>query len=306
MGQFILEVMLRNVLLAGAIYSVLHFVIPNLATGKKIFKSITVLLGTILLYILLKNSHDLYLYGTVLNDSERKSFYFNSLYNFSIVLFYLAFASALHLSKAWYLQQELIRKLEVEKLSTELEYLRAQINPHFLFNSINTIYFQIDKQNNAARETLNKFSDMLRYQLYECNPDKIEIEKEIKYLDGYVNLQCLRMSENYEISFVCSENLNHFSIPPLLLIPFVENAFKHVSSWADKKNQITIHLSSDKGLFNFSTINTIDKSISAITNGGIGLKNVRRRLELLYGDKFTLDLKKTSDTFYVNLQLPIA
>jgi LytS/YehU family sensor histidine kinase len=290
-------------LLAVSIYIVIRFVIPKLATGKKIISSLLILLGVITCYVLGKDAHDQYLYGSVIGDSE-KSFLSNSLYNFSIVLFYLAFASALHLSKEWYLQQELIRKMEVEKLSTELEYLRAQINPHFLFNSINTIYFQIDKQNNAARETLNKFSDMLRYQLYECNADNIEIEKEVKYLDSYVNLQRLRMGGNFKIDFG-AENLNHFNIPPLLLIPFVENAFKHVSNYVEKNNKISIHLTKERNEFKFSVINTIDSTTPESENGGIGLKNVKRRLELLYGDRYRLDIQKSSETFSVSLEIPI-
>lgn len=302
-GQFLLEVVLRNLLLAGAIYIVIRFVIPKLAIGKKILQALLILLGVIVCYVLLKDGHDQYLYRIIVGDSE-KSFFSNSLYNFSIVLFYLAFASALHLSKEWYLQQELIRKMEVEKLSTELEYLRAQINPHFLFNSINTIYFQIDKQNSAARETLSKFSDMLRYQLYECNADKIDIEKEIKYLDSYVNLQRLRMGENFKIEFD-AENLNHFSIPPLLLITFVENAFKHVSNFVERTNKISILLSKEENEFKFSVVNTIDVTALGSENGGIGLKNVIRRLELLYGDIYRLDIMKSSETFSVTLELPI-
>ncbi|MBL7873349.1 MAG: histidine kinase [Cyclobacteriaceae bacterium] len=305
-GQFLLEIVFRNVLLFCAIYPVIHLVIPPLMTGKKIIRSLLILSAVIVFYVILKNSHDLYLYGGVLNDSERKSFFFNTLYNFSIVLFYLAFATALHLSKAWYLQQELIRKLEVEKLNTELEYLRAQINPHFLFNSINTIYFQIDRQNKVARETLNKFSDMLRYQLYECNADNIEIEKEINYLDSYVNLQRLRMAADYPVKFVCSKNLSHFSIPPLLLIPFVENAFKHASHYTGKNNEIDIQLSKEDNMFNFSVVNTIDCTTPGSENEGIGLKNVKRRLALLYRDAYRLDIKKTSETFSVTLKLPIA
>ena len=102
---------------------------------------------------------------------------------------------------------ELIRKIELEKLNTELEYLKAQINPHFLFNSLNTVFFQIDKQNTAARETLSKFSDMLRYQLYECNGKEIAIEKEIQYLKNYVELQRLRKDEHHDIQFTFSEEL---------------------------------------------------------------------------------------------------
>src|SRR5690606_22905121 len=120
----------------------------------------------------------------------------------------------------------LIRKMELEKVNAELEYLKAQVNPHFLFNSINTIYFQIDRHNELARNSLSGFSDMLRYQLYECNGTEIGIEKEIRYLKNYVSLQRMRKDENYLIFFEEHGDLTGFNVPPLLLIPFVENAFK--------------------------------------------------------------------------------
>src|SRR6185436_2346140 len=107
----------------------------------------------------------------------------------------------LQLSREWYMQRELIRRIEVEKLNTELDYLKAQMNPHFLFNSINTIFFQINKENTEARETLGKFSDMLRYQLYECNGPSIAVEKELAYLKNYVDLQKLRRDRKDVIEF---------------------------------------------------------------------------------------------------------
>ncbi|MER3498408.1 MAG: hypothetical protein C4308_07125 [Chitinophagaceae bacterium] len=115
------------------------------------------------------------------------------------------------------------------------------MNPLFLFNSLNSVYFLIDKSNVQAREALHKFSDMLRYQLYECNDDKISIEKEISYLKDYVDLQKLRRGPEDEIELVCSETVKGFSIEPLLLIPFVENSFKHLSHYsAGKKNQVKL------------------------------------------------------------------
>jgi len=227
------------------------------------------------------------------------------LYNLSILLFYLGFATALHLSKQWWAQQELIRKIEMEKLSTELQYLKAQINPHFLFNSINTIYFQIDKQNTGARETLSKFSDMLRYQLYECNGHEIPVEKEIGYLKNYVELQKLRKDENYSIEFSCSDELKNFTLPPLLLVPFVENAFKHVSHFMDKENVIKIEVGKAGNFFRFNVMNTKDIVQKTSENGGIGLKNVKRRLELSYKDKYLLDIQDTPEHFSVNLELHV-
>jgi LytS/YehU family sensor histidine kinase len=276
-----------------------------LSTGKKILLTSASLLLLLIAYVLTKNAHDTYVYSYLLKSQET-GFFNSSLYNASIVLFYLSFATAIHLSKQWYLQRELIRKIEVEKLNTELEYLKAQINPHFLFNSINTIYFQIDKQNISARETLSKFSDMLRYQLYECNGHEIPVEKEISYLKNYVELQKLRKDENYTIEFSCAEDMINFTLPPLLLVPFVENAFKHVSHFTEKKNTIKIDVSKTNSIFRMIVFNTKDNSQRASENGGIGLKNIKRRLELSYQNKYLLDIQDTLEHFTVTLELHIA
>jgi two-component system, LytTR family, sensor kinase len=183
-GQFVLELFVRNGLLACAIYVTLLFSIPRLTNGKQV-AGILGIVFALLVYVVGKNAHDVYFYGYVVGDPERQQFFYNTFYNLSIVTFYLAFATTLHLSKQWYLQREKMRQIEMEKLNTELEYLRAQINPHFLFNSINTIYFQIDKQNTSARETLEKFSEMLRYQLYECTEASISLQKEMQYLKNF-------------------------------------------------------------------------------------------------------------------------
>ncbi len=303
-SQFVLELIVRNGLLACAIYLTILFSIPRFTQGKQASGMLGIVVA-LAIYVLGKNAHDVYFYGYVVGDPERQNFFYNTFYNLSIVIFYLAFAITLYLSKQWYLQREQMRKIELEKLHTELEYLRAQINPHFLFNSINTIYFQIDKQNQTARETLNKFSDMLRYQLYECSGSEIAIEKEVAYLDNYVNLQRLRKSNSYEISFKCSDNLINFSIPPLLLIPFVENAFKHVSDFVNQKNEINIHLHKTDKLFTLTVINTYDGASPEPTEpGGIGLKNVKRRLDLLYSDSHKLIIQKTETHYSVTLELP--
>jgi len=303
--QFTLEIIIRNGLLAVLIYANLLVLIPRYAQQKKIISYIFLLTITLGLYVILKNAHDVYLNGYVLGDESRKSLFYNTYYNFSIAVFYLAFSVALHLSKAWYFQRELIRKMEVEKLSSELEYLKAQINPHFVFNSINTIYFQIDKQNVHARESLSAFSEMLRYQLYECNGHEIAIEKEIVYLKNYVELQRMRKDENYNISLVVDEDLKGFTISPLLLIPFVENAFKHVSHYPHR-NQVRIAIGKHKNSFEFSVFNT--KESKAIANGhaGIGLKNAKRRLELLYKDRHKLMIENGADCYEVSLSLQIS
>lgn len=301
-GQFLLEIVVRNSLLAGVIYTNLYILIPRFAQQKKLLSYCLSLAAGFLFYILLKNAHDLYLYGYVLGNDYH--FFRNTFYNLSIALFYVSFSVALQLSREWYAQRELIRKIEIEKLNTELEYLKAQINPHFLFNSINTIYFQIDKHNAVARDTLSAFSEMLRYQLYECNGKEVPIEKEIAYLKNYVELQRLRKDENYSISFT-DRGMHGFTIAPMVLIPFVENAFKHVSHFSSG-NEIRITMDKNDGIFRMSVYNSRDvNALRMEEHQGIGLKNVRRRLELLYNGRHDLQVIESPSGFEVNLELSV-
>lgn len=301
--QFIFELIVRNGLLACAVYITIGFSIPQFTNGKKTGLGLLWLATAILIYVMGKNAHDTYFYGAVLDDPERWDLFHNTFYNLSIVLFYLAFASTLYLSKQWYLQRERMRQVEMEKLNAELAYLRAQINPHFLFNSINTIYFQIDKQNTAARETLEKFSEMLRYQLYECAEASIAIEKEIQYLKNYITLQKLRLGGRYIVLLQTSNDLKGYAIPPLLLIPFIENAFKHISHFTDKTNEIKIELMKSGEALRFEVTNTTEATQPS-EQGGIGLKNVIRRLDLLYGKQYTLNVRQTPGAYSVTLEIP--
>jgi LytS/YehU family sensor histidine kinase len=193
-----------------------------------------------------------------------------------------------------------------EKAEAELNFLKSQINPHFLFNSLNSVYFLIDKENADARQALHRFSDMLRYQLYEANGEKIPVEKEIGYLKDYVNLQKLRKDENYSVAFNCSPDVKGFSIEPLLLIPFVENAFKHISHSNSRVNFVTLDLNRSNGLFEFRVENSAEKGMRTTEpHGGIGLNNVKRRLELLYPGRHELIIADNGDKFCIDLKIKI-
>lgn len=203
------------------------------------------------------------------------------------------------------LQKE-IAELAREKAEAELNFLKSQINPHFLFNSLNSVYFLIDKNNAEAREALRQFSDMLRYQLYEANGEKIPIEKEISYLRDYVHLQQLRKDEKYKVDLNCSPDVKNFSIEPLLLISFVENAFKHISHKADGKNFIRLELARSNGHFEFTVENSFEKGVyTTEQQGGIGMKNVKRRLELLYPGAHHLLVDDKEGVYKVNLKLKV-
>lgn len=201
--------------------------------------------------------------------------------------------------------QQRMAETAKEKAEAELNFLKSQINPHFLFNSLNSVYFLIDKNNTEARQSLHKFSDMLRYQLYEMNGAKIPVEKEISYLKDYVDLQKLRKDDHFSVSLNYSPQVSGFMIEPLLLVPFVENAFKHVSSHTDGSNFIKLDLSRNNGQFSFSATNSKDEGKTTDPYSGIGLNNVKRRLELLYPGKHELNIKDENGVYKVDLKLKI-
>lgn len=197
------------------------------------------------------------------------------------------------------------RVKDQQRLESELQYLKAQVNPHFLFNAINSVYFLIKKDPNLAAETLIKLSDLLRFQLYDCSDEKIAIEKEIEYLNNFIILEKVRKGEKVKVQVDFQEGLSGFYISPFMLIPFIENAFKHVSTFANGENKISICLKR-KGDELIATIENTTERILKHEVGGIGLKNVKRRLELLYPESHQLSLQEAEDKYCVNLSLQIA
>jgi LytS/YehU family sensor histidine kinase len=222
--------------------------------------------------------------------------FFNSLVN--IFIWTVTFVAAkLVIDRVRF--RKYIDSVENEKTKNELEFLRAQFNPHFLFNSLNSIYGNIDKRNSTAREMLLTFSEMLRYQLYECNTNLISIDKEINYLRNYVALQESRKPENLAIHLEICEDVKGVAVAPLLFTAFIENAFKYVSHHDDKANEVSISLSKQHDHVVFRAFNTKENFISSdrSNHNGIGIANVRRRLELLYPQKHELTIK-SSDSYY--------
>lgn len=183
-----------------------------------------------------------------------------------------------------------IEKLTNEQLTTELKFLKAQYHPHFLFNALNTIYFQMDEDVPAAKKTVERFSDILRYQLYNQH-EKLDIGKELDNLKNYIELQKVRTSGNLNLTVRFDEQLQAQTIYPLLLLPLVENAFKFVGG----QYQLAIDARLMTDGISFVVENSVRSGKPNATNSGIGLENLRRRLKLLYPDKhsFTTDCSDT-------------
>ena len=204
--------------------------------------------------------------------------------------------------------EEHLHVIEKEKVITELAFLRAQINPHFLFNVLNTIYFQIQKENIEARNSVEKLSEMLRYQLYECTSDMIDISKELAYIENYVAVQQLRREAGTDLQLKLPENIGLFKIAPLLILPLVENAFKHLSNYKDStKNKLSIDISREQDcqfvVTIVNTYNTLEGNLLEQKQGGLGLKNLERRLTLLYPGKHSLTKKRNGNTYETTLKI---
>jgi two-component system, LytTR family, sensor kinase len=189
--------------------------------------------------------------------------------------------------------------LEKQRIKNELAFLKAQINPHTLFNSLNTVYGHIEKTNQAGRNILLQYSELLRYQLYECSEEKVSLGKEIEYLKNYIAFERLRKDGNLNITFLAEQIDPTLYIAPLLLVVPIENAFKYVSHFADQENQICIEISTN-GKFLYATIsNTIEIPTMPghLKKTGVGIANLKRRLELLYQNKFEFSIKKDNKYF---------
>ncbi|MFS4469786.1 sensor histidine kinase [Maribacter sp. 2210JD10-5] len=218
---------------------------------------------------------------------------------------------SIKLTKNWVDSQKQRQILEKEKLETELKFLKSQFNPHFLFNTINSIFVLIHKNPDMASESLAKFSDLMRYQLYECNEPQIPVERELDYLRNFIELGKLRLDETVKVDVqLDTSGYSSKAIAPFILMPFVENAFKHVSQGKEEENWMKIALSFSETAIVFEVINSIvsadyQKSDTYIENSGIGLKNVKRRLDLLYPDRYELEIEKTDVAFRVLLQLQL-
>ncbi len=218
-------------------------------------------------------------------------------------------AMSVKLTKNWIQARRREQLLQTEKLETELKFLKYQFNPHFLFNTINSIFFLIHKNPDIASASLAKFSDLLRHQLYENNDKLIALSKETSYLENFVELERLRQNKNLVIDVKIDEHYNgHLGIVPFILMTFVENAFKHVSKDDDKPNWIKIKINSSQSQMFFMVSNSTSASLtkSAVNYGGIGLQNARRRLELLYPKQYDLDIQDNNNRFEVNLRLPLS
>jgi len=242
-------------------------------------------------------------------------YYFISYYEFDdiliFVIVYMGLTTLLKLSKSWFLLMEADRNLmraEKEKINNELLALRSQINPHFLFNSLNSIYSLALNKSGKTPAAILKISDLMRYMLYQANEDNVPLKNELHFLENYFELQKLRSDDQTEITLNITGEIKKQKIAPLLFLPFVENSFKHGVKGDPEGGFTRVNVNVMDKEVQMDVINNKGK-IDKVEKGdfqGIGLQNARRRLELLYPQRHTLSISDLGDSFEVKLKIVLS
>jgi two-component system, LytTR family, sensor kinase len=221
-------------------------------------------------------------------------------------LVYYAVVRSNKLFHAYVNNKLLLEKMANDHLQTELKFLKAQYHPHFLFNALNTVYFQMDDNVSEAKKSIEKFSELLRYQLYD-QQQTVPVSRELHYLQNFIDLQKVRSSDKLQLQVHFDDTLNGEQVYPLLFLPLVENAFKY----AGGEYRISIDAWKENDRICFAVENSIPeetawiKENSSLPHNGIGLENLKRRLELLYPAKHTFTAVKKNNSFFAEIQLQI-
>lgn len=228
--------------------------------------------------------------------------------DFTYLVAIVLFTTLIKMTRIWYWDQTKLKELERDNLTAELNFLKSQINPHFLFNILNSIYVLNQTNSPEAGNIILKLSDMLRYQLYDCSMDKTLLSEEIEYIRNYLDIQHMRHNRKLKLDFIQKGEPDDLVIAPFILIPFIENAFKHGAEKSLGDAYIRIVLEIEDNEIVFSVINSKQVSprktvLPLKKSGGIGLQNVMRRLDLIYPDRYKLKIQDNENEYNLILHL---
>jgi two-component system, LytTR family, sensor kinase len=298
-SRFIILYLINNTLRILLFYGNAYLFIPKLIYRRKYIEYILVLIAALIVFFIT----DRLFFNLLFKGSEHsiRNFFVFNLYPF---LFVLIASAAFRMIRDRIDEQQRSKEKETENLKTELSFLRSQVSPHFMFNVLNNMVALARKKSDELEPSLIKLSSLLRYMLYETDEDKVLLEKEVEYLQSYIDLQQQRFGKNVSINTSFQKIENAYTIEPMLLIPFVENAFKHGTGLITNA-QIDISLKVETGTLQFFVRNKYNDVTDMVKDktSGIGLNNVKRRLNLLYEKSYSLHIEKKEGWFEVLLQL---
>ena len=301
--------LLFHISLVTAVYVHIWVLIPVFLTKRRYL----VYLGTVLALLFLSALINQLTFNK-LTDIILPGYYFISYYEYDDILkfvfVYLVLSGLLKLSKGWFMLTEANRmmlELEKEKTQAELRALRSQVNPHFLFNSLNNIYSLAMKRSGKTAGIILKLSALMRYMLYESNEGEVPLKRELDYVKNYMELQKIRSENKASVSYVFRGRSGSLKIAPLLFLPFIENSFKHGVQGETGGGfvRMTIDIAEDSLDFFIENNKGSVDSIEVDNARGIGLDNARKRLELSYPEKHVLDIRDGEDRFSVRLVIKL-
>ncbi len=298
---------LAEVVFYGAIvYINILYLIPRLLETKKTLPYIISVLLLVILITPIKTLTLIFLYAK--HPEIQQMIIDNQLGLYFICLFVATASTVYKMTNVWLVQKNETRELKSQQLQSELKFLKAQINPHFFFNTLNNLYALTLKKSDLAPEIVLRLSEMMRYMLYESNEKRVPLEKEITYVRNYLELEKLRQGKNFDLEFNLSGEVDHQQIAPLIFIPFLENSFKHGLDNQIKSGFVHIDMHVTKTEVQLAIKNSKPPNIidyKARKAGGIGLKNVKRRLEIIYPKKHELHIEDKPNTFKILLNLQL-
>ena len=298
---------------AIAVYINLYVLMPYLLKKKHNFAyGVSLLLTLVLCAVVQTEVVRQMMRAGIYDDYETRLYTFRKIFRMAFtVAVIVSYATVIKILKNSYQTQQINQQLKQERLENELKFLRSQVNPHFLFNSLNNLYSLILLKSDKAKEVVLKLSDLLSYMLYETNQKVVALEKDVKYLKSFIELEKLRFGDELTVRFDTEGELKHTYLPPMLLIPLVENAFKHGMGDEDTLVDIRIRLKCKDQKLIFEVENSVPVNKNTLTeaepkrNSGIGLSNVQRRLALLYPQCSVLDIKPSTNHYLVRMEVDL-
>ncbi|MGB5500349.1 MAG: histidine kinase [Maribacter sp.] len=295
-------------------YFNVYYLMPKFVYNKKYFSYTVLVLLALLVMLLVKFNLTYYLVSTNVMP-EAPQAVTSLTFNYAITtmlgeLYVVSFVTAIKITADWLQENNKFHNLEKRQLTTELKFLRSQVSPHFFFNTLNNIYALTLEKSDKAPEVVLKLSELMRYLLYATKKPKQDLKNEIDCIQNYIDLERIRFDDSLEVNMHISGELENKKISPMLLIPLIENCFKHGASQNIGKMYIDVDIRVEEDDLFFKVSNTIPKkskkSKAKDIGGGIGLLNVKKRLELGYDKSdYVLNIYEQGSKFYVELKLKV-
>jgi two-component system, LytTR family, sensor kinase len=300
---YFLKFLTSNIFLIFIFYFHSNFLLPRFFFGKKyLWYGIIV----VLLFVVFITYTDLFFQAPFQHREPDESGFFNprrlnAIYLFIVILF---MSGGIRITHEWRQTERRNKMIEAERMQTELSFLHSQINPHFLFNTLNSIYSLALMRSEETADAVMKLSGLMRYILQEVQRDKVPLDMEIQCIQNYVELQKIRLNSNVDLQLVITGDFSSYQIPPLLLIPFIENTFKYGTS-THESTAISIEIEVIHDEFHLKTTNNIFVVREKSESFGIGFRNSERRLNLVYPKKHKITIINNSKMYILDLKIQL-